>query len=280
MSSHRFPYEEPSPPPRLQTDGPIGTIRAHDQAAIDHFLIFAEQERRRLEAKVIEAEMRCREAEAQLADATMENQRVAEELYAMWLDLKAQRDHNERIVSQRLVEARAEAEELAHWTDQRPTEAIWRPRHPEPPIGRTWANLTGDHREDEYEQRSARPAPEEQDDPAYDVAAAAFFDDTDDLPPWETLDTPTPHVHEELLARHPRRQPRVAPRPPEPGVQGRRSPRPPDDAKMTASVEQEFWQVDQSAASLRIDQLESTMMSLLPMFGLVIVLVLLLVWVG
>src|SRR5690349_1243459 len=102
MSSQRFPYEEPLPPARLDRDGPFGTIRAHDQAAIDHFLIFAEQERQRLEAKVIEAEMRCREAEAHLAQATHENQRVAEELYAMWLDLKAQRDHNERLVSQRL----------------------------------------------------------------------------------------------------------------------------------------------------------------------------------
>lgn len=255
MSSHRFPSEEPQPAQWFATDGAIGTIRAHEQAAIDQFLLFAERERQRLEARLIEAEMRCREAEAELFDATRENQIVAEHLYATWQQLQADRDRAERRVVDRLSEVRAEAEELVHWSDRRPVDQA--PQHYSAPV---------------QPQRRPEPAPA-----ASSAAESAFFgDDADEEIPWARLeDEPPAHVHEELLARHPRRDPGRIPNPPPANGPG-----PADRPQQFSAPDQEFWHVEQSAAALRINQLEGTFMSLLPMLALVAILVVILAWIG
>lgn len=274
MSSHRFPSEEPQPAQWFATDGAIGTIRAHEQAAIDQFLLFAERERHRLEARLIEAEMRCREAEAELFDATRENQVVAEQLYATWQQLQADRDRAERRVVDRLAEVRAEAEELVHWSDRRPLPAEQPPQHhaASPPS--------------QGQPRGQDPGPRQPAAPAPPTSAAeeAFFGGVDEGDvPWARLEDPPGHVHEDLLARHPRRDAAGPAGPgPGPGPAAASGPGPAEarPQPFAAAPDQEFWDVEQSAAALRISQLEGTFMSLLPMLALVVILVVILAWIG
>jgi hypothetical protein len=257
--------------------GALGTIRAHDQAAIDQFLLFAEQERQRLEADVVAAEMRCREADAQLAEVTHENRRVADELYAVWCELQAEHDRAGQLVSHRLLEVAAEAEELVSWSGSRPAGATLPPglnRAASRPT-RTWAAPPGELEAGPPIGASGGVAVEataiQRPRQAFAFAAVEpkpAVAPADDVPHW-TADVPVPPPGLEPargpLAVADSAPPRPAPAP---------TPDEPGDRAFT-----EFW-VEPDGVAMRRERFDGMLMSLAPMVALVIVLVGILAWIG